>query len=345
MNTILYLYREIMPYNIPVLKELVKSGFEVAVVHRVKRKRTTYDHPELNGVNFYAEENFNKAELKDFAKELNPKLVFVSDWSDSKYNYCASFMKNKMNIPVVVGCDTQWKGGRQWFNVFTSSFRQKKYFTHVLTAGVRQFEYAKKIGFRNDEILLNLLSADTEKFNNTQSIPDKFEKNRKFLFVGRFAEVKGLHVLLEAWKKVKNKNGATLTLVGSGPLKEKFDKTGDVVVLPFMNQDKLITLSEESSCFILPSVYEPWALVIHEFAAAGLPLIVTNECGASPHFVINNYNGYVIKSDSVKDLQLAIEKIINADSEKLEKFSIRSRTLSKKINPEIVAQSFLSVLN
>jgi len=41
---------------------------------------------------------------------------------------------------------------------------------------------------------------------------------------------------------------------------------------------------ENSGCFILPSRYEPWALVIHEAACAGLPIICTNVCGTVDHF-------------------------------------------------------------
>ncbi len=63
-----------------------------------------------------------------------------------------------------------------------------------------------------------------------------------------------------------------------------------------MSQDVLIKEIQKSGCFILPSIFEPWAVVIHEFACAGLPIIATEVCGATPHFVINGFNGLSIKS-------------------------------------------------
>ena len=40
---------------------------------------------------------------------------------------------------------------------------------------------------------------------------------------------------------------------------------------------------------MLPSLYEAWGVVVHEAALAGMPIITTQETGASSEFVIDNY--------------------------------------------------------
>lgn len=45
---------------------------------------------------------------------------------------------------------------------------------------------------------------------------------------------------------------------------------------------------------ILPSYHEPWGLVVNEAMAAGLPVIVSNECGSSLDLVRDGENGYVL---------------------------------------------------
>ncbi len=45
---------------------------------------------------------------------------------------------------------------------------------------------------------------------------------------------------------------------------------------------------------MLPSVYEPWGVVIAEAAATGLPVICTEACGASVEIVRTGYNGLVV---------------------------------------------------
>ena len=341
---ILYMYREIMPYNIPVLKNLVEMGYRVSVIHSHKKRKSSYVPPSLEGVEFFDESDFDQRDLKAFAEKLNPDMAFVCDWSVRKFNLCGMYLRHKYNVPVVVGCDTQWLGGRQWANVFTSRFRQLVFFSHILVAGVRQYEYAKRIGFKNAQILLNLLSADVEKFSERKSERDDYSEARTFVFVGRFVHAKGVDLLLDAWRAISDRKGCKLVMIGEGPLKDELDYPDDVEIHPFSTQKELLEHAAGLACFVLPSIFEPWAVVIHEFAAAGMPLIVTDACGAAPHFVINNYNGYIVKTGSSTDLGAAMEKLINLDGETFRLFEQRSRKMSKTIHPELVARSLTSVL-
>lgn len=51
---ILFLYAEIMSYNVALFKEYVKSyNAEVYVVHWDKQKKTPYIAPEIEGVKYF----------------------------------------------------------------------------------------------------------------------------------------------------------------------------------------------------------------------------------------------------------------------------------------------------
>lgn len=333
-----------MPYNIPILRKMVDWGFHVIVVHDTGNKLTPYQPPKLEGVEFYTKDSFNQHSLNDFALQLKPELVYLNGRTTVIYNRTSMMLRRKFNTPVVMGSDTQWIGGKQWVNVLTSWFRHKLYASHMLVAGFRQFEGAKRLGFTNDKVSWPLYSADTDLFLSQKLTVEKFSVARNFLFVGRFAKVKGLDYLLNAWSKIERKNGATLTLVGNGPLKNEFQYPADVLVKDFSNQNDLLEIADRSSCFVLASIFEPWALVIHEFAAAGLPLIVTNSCGASDHFVMNNYNGFVVNPKSAEELAEAMQKIIDADANTLFEYGKRSRELSTSITPDIATAALLSPL-
>ena len=152
--------------------------------------------------------------------------------------------------------------------------------------------------------------------------------------------------MLKAWSKIGDKKGWTLELVGDGPLKETFRKEyPDVVIKDFMPQNELAKEASEAGCFILPSRFEPWALVIQEFTAAALPIICTRQCGASRHFALNGYNGYVVDAEDVDGLAKAMDKIINSSTEQLIKMAERSRQLSQSVTPDFVADTLLSILN
>jgi glycosyltransferase involved in cell wall biosynthesis len=111
-----------------------------------------------------------------------------------------------------------------------------------------------------------------------------------------------------------------------------------------MPQSELIKEIEQAGCFVLPSVFEPWALVIHEVAASGLPIIATNVCGAAPHFVISGYNGYQI-APSVESIKRALEKVMALSEVQLIQFSENSKKLAESITPELGAAQLMSILN
>jgi len=340
---ILYLYRELMPYNIEVLKELVAKNSQLIVVHDDVKKQTPYNPPEIKNATICRRSEFTYVKLLSMAFEFNPDLIYISDRTVSLYNKVAMALRKKKQIPVISGNDTPWRGGKQWFNVLTSVFRHKRYYSHMLVAGMRQFEYAKKLGFKNDRILFPLNSANLNVFLSLNISLDRF-KGRNILFVGRFHRVKGLDLLIKAWSKVENKNGAKLYLVGHGELLNSINLPEDIIVIAFSNQEELLRIAERCRTLILPSRYEPWGLVIHEFAAAGMPIIATNVCGAVPHLLINQFNGLVIKPHSLIEIVTAINKIMDMDEFELKQWGENSRKLAISISPDMVSAAILSVL-
>ena len=188
------------------------------------------------------------------------------------------------------------------------------------------------------------LSADVSTFNKV-SVDLKINVYpKRIVYVGRFAPEKGLKYLLQAWREIKDKKGWTLTLIGNGPEKEVLANQNDIEVLDFMSQELLVEQLQNAGCFILPSLFEPWALVLHEAAAAGLPILASDTCGALPYFVLNGYNGFTFCAGNVKQIKSAINKILFAQERDLLKMSQNSKRLAQKITPELVSQTFLSVL-
>ncbi|MCD8270160.1 MAG: hypothetical protein LUD46_18075 [Parabacteroides sp.] len=166
MMTILILYTELMPYNVVVIKELVKKGCCVHVVLYDTNKKTPYFPPLLDGVTYYKRSVFlNSDHLFRLIKKIEPDLIWTAGWVDPLYNKVAGMARKKFSLPVVAGSDTQWRGGRQWFNVLTSGVCQQQWFSHLFVAGEWQVRYARKLGFHPDHILMHNLSADVALFS------------------------------------------------------------------------------------------------------------------------------------------------------------------------------------
>jgi glycosyltransferase involved in cell wall biosynthesis len=126
------------------------------------------------------------------------------------------------------------------------------------------------------------------------------------IFVGALIRRKGVHLLLEAWKKL-NLPDAELLLVGSvhdeiKPDLEAF-ATSSVKVVGFTAnvQDEL----RRSSVFVFPSECEGFAKSTLEAAACGLPLIATRESGDA---IVDGETGVCIPANDVDALAAAIEQ-------------------------------------
>jgi glycosyltransferase involved in cell wall biosynthesis len=124
--------------------------------------------------------------------------------------------------------------------------------------------------------------------------PGKRPEIFRALFVGALIKRKGVHLLLEAWKKLKLP-GAELWLVGH-PHPEiephLVDLPGSVKILGF-NQ-RVEELYRQSSVFVFPSECEGSAKSTYEAAASGLAQITTRESG---DVVVDGLNGIIIPAN------------------------------------------------
>lgn len=229
-----------MPYHVAVFKELVEIGYELYVFWYAKAPKSSYRAPIIEHVTLYNKFDYSKHnDLIEKVNELTPEMVVCSGWTDKIYNRTALHFK-KEGIPTVVMSDTQWRGGKQWYNVLTSPFRIRRYFEYFFAAGILQHDYARKLGFPTDKIILHSLSGDTKLFNKVDIEKKKGKYPKRILYVGRFVEVKALDILIEAWNRIENKNLWNLVLVGEGPLKDKIQESDNLIIKDFMSQEGLI---------------------------------------------------------------------------------------------------------
>ncbi len=339
---LVFLVSDYMPHQLTTINTLIENYQAEILSVTFKESIPTKVLPEHS---FF---HYNGEQRDDFLKtilEFNPIAVVVAGWFFDDFVWISKQIRKRIDIPVVAYSDTQWSGSfKQRINCILSPFHLKKAFSHIWVSGIYQYEYARKLQYSKSNIIMHSLSCSKEYFTGISN--PSFEIKREFkklLFVGRFVEVKGLDLLLKAWSQIPDKNGWRLTLVGEGPLKNELKYSADVEIKDFMNNENLIIEMRNSDCFILPSIFEPWGVVIHEAVASGLPVIATNICGAVPHFVINNFNGLVVEP-KVESILRALRKLIAMSSVELERFSKNSKMLANRITPNDAVASIYSLI-
>jgi glycosyltransferase involved in cell wall biosynthesis len=340
-NRIAFLVIDYMPHQLTTINTLIEKYNCEVMSFTFKASIPT---PQIEKHQSYQFVQYNKLGTLEKLTIFNPDLLVVAGWYIKDYVWISKEVRRRLNVPVVSYSDTQWSSKpRQYINCLISRFYLKRAFTHLWVAGIYQYEYARKLGFRKDKIIYNSLSCNSAFFDNHVASSISRDSKKRLLFVGRLVQVKGVDLLIEAWKNIRFKSDWELIIIGSGLLKELIINVPNIQIIDHMDNNSIIDQMKQANCFVLPSRFEPWGVVIHEAAAAGLPIIASNVCGAVPHFLINNYNGFVIES-SVSSIQQAIERLINLDNQELLNFSINSKKLANSITPDICVSTLISIL-
>jgi glycosyltransferase involved in cell wall biosynthesis len=141
--------------------------------------------------------------------------------------------------------------------------------------------------------------------------PKSFDHDKlRMLFVARFAENKGIHILLKAIEELNNEGwGEKLhfDLGGKGPLFEHYsnnNKFANVNYLGFVSDEQLSSLYDTSDLFVFPTLFEGMPTVVLEAMSYGMPVIVS-DVGATAELV-DDSNGYLIEKNNVAALKSSI---------------------------------------
>lgn len=129
------------------------------------------------------------------------------------------------------------------------------------------------------------------------------------VYVGRFSPEKDVARLVRAFRASPDPD-RSLLLVGSGPEERTLRRlaAGDprVVITGFRQGQALADAYVSADVHVLPSLSDPWGLVVNEAMACGLPSIVSDRVGAR-EMVVNGYTGLVVTGGDELELRQALD--------------------------------------
>jgi len=113
----------------------------------------------------------------------------------------------------------------------------------------------------------------------------------------------------------------------------------------FVQPENFLEYIEKTGVYILPSHIEPWGVSLHEYAAAGFPMICSNKVGASEKFIQEGKNGYVFPARDIEAIKAAFSKVIVSSENELLDMQKKSIELSLLITPANWANTLMKLLN
>ena len=126
------------------------------------------------------------------------------------------------------------------------------------------------------------------------------------LFVGRLSPEKGLRTLIDAATFCKSRGvDVKLVLVGSGPDEEPLRVLGqragiDLEFHGFLEGDALAERYAAADIFVLPSLSEPWGLVVNEAMEFGMPLLLSDRVGCRTVLLQEGTNGFTFSAGAMR---------------------------------------------
>lgn len=194
----------------------------------------------------------------------------------------------------------------------------------VLPAGRRQAELFRFYGVPSDRIQIAYLTVDVTAIRALSTLPATVWRARHsvaegavvFLFVGRLEPHKGLGVLLDAFDRLwREPAPVRLVVVGDGSLRAEVERRaaaagpGLVRVEGRLPHPQVVQWMRAADALVVPSLFEPWGLVVNEGMACGLPIVATDRVGASDDLIEHGENGLIVPAGDPRALADAMRAL------------------------------------
>lgn len=328
------------------LRALADEGVELLVVHQRGEENAPFDLSAVTS-GFRSEEWADApdpAPIGRLLDEFSPDAVLASSWNFGAYRQvCRARQGQTLRI---FGMDNQWHGTpKQWLGVATARQVLRPTYDAAYLADERQAAFAARLGYPAERLIWGLYSGDSPRFAELARARGNALPPRRFLFVGRLVPEKGVDVLADAYRQYRSMVGDDpwpLAIAGTGPEEHRVAPIDGVKLHGFVQPDDLPSLFAEAGCLVLPSRFEPWAVVIHEATAAGLPVVCSRACGASTRLVLDGYNGAVVTPGDAPALAHALARIHRADDDQRRAMSAASSSLALQYSPQQWARRLLT---
>lgn len=342
---ILVLYEELALYLVNGFNVFAQNNeCEILIISKKVNSIAPFKFGELNHrISIKEREEFSGPELVNLATKFSPDMIFLGGWIYKPY---LNIVK-KLNVKALIAFDNQWNGSlRQIIGSLYFKLTLKRYISKAFVAGKKQSEFARRLGFTSSNITEGLYCCDHDLFSSYSKFKigstEPFPK--RFLFVGRYVKEKGIEELWSAFIDLQKEQPSDWELwcLGKGDIKpvehERIKHFG------FLQPSEMEKVVKNTGVFVLPSSFEPWGVVVHEYASAGFPLLCSDRVGANDMFLSENINGFTFKAENIDELKKNLNKFTSMSDIELRRMAFESFVLASKLTPYIWAEKLLSIV-
>jgi len=263
----------------------------------------------------------------------------------------AARMAKKLQKPLILTHHTQWYlYSRHYFPRFKRV--SPKIIDFLLKRFFRKCDAivcpTKEISNQVEKIMPRAKTVVVPNGIDTNSFsPQKIEKKKQIIYIGRISKEKSIDQLLKVFKKINQElPNHKLVIVGIGELLQEMKKltqdlglSQNVLFLGQRDRETLPKLLNESLLFLTLSKTEVMPLTVIEAAACGLPIVAPD----LPSFqeIFPDKKGAILL-DSEDEMALAVINLLK-HKKKLEELSFGAREAAEKLSSQNTAQNVIAL--
>lgn len=337
---------------------IVRRGHEVVVYGRIyPGEKSTPRFSEYEGVKIISFKTVNKAgfdtlfhSLKatiDIILKNRADIIHLQSGANSIWALLLRLFRKKV---IVSQFAMDWKRAIwPWYaklyyhfsNYLTAYIPNKVIFDNIYTKEYFEKKFRRQFDFVPYGSEVNISTEHTSIFEKIG-----VSKGKYFLFVGRFIPDKGLHLVVEAFQKVKTDK--KLVLVGGSPTPSDYEKAirdtdDERIIFPgYIYGDDTNILIKNAFVYVQPSLIEGLSPVILTVMGLGTPLICSD---IVENKFITGDNATHFKSGSIDDLSDKI-KFTLENSEKISQMAeTGKKDILTRFNWENISDQYIKIFN
>ncbi len=295
----------------------------------------------------YAFDAFNLAKKVTIHEGFSPNSTVVTCQDPFESGLVGYFLKKKFHLPLQLQIHTDFlseyfKGDLlNRIRVLIAKFIVPKADGIRVVSTVVSDSIKKQFPKLKTKVTVLPIFVDALKIINREVGFGSRGNEVSVVMVSRFTKEKRIEDGLSSFKNVIGKNpNARLTIVGSGPEKEKIisrisDLNLDHYVKVSEWENDVILVFKKADIFLLTSEYEGYGMTLIEAGASGCPIVTTNVGIAKTDLFKDGFNSYVCPVGDVECLSNKLNDLItNTEKRKLFKQRMQDSIKSVSISRE-----------
>lgn len=311
-------------------------GLQVQIYSPETRYHYAPEILEKLPIQIFTAEELSAGKLVRAVVQQGPDLIFVSGFSYKPFRQLLRVRELK-TAKVVMCMDAAWRGQLRQFAARVVYAPYVRRTSAVVVAGERGRQYARYLGYAANRIFGSTYGCDYARFSPAMAVRRKAPEGwpRSFVYIGRYAKIKGLDTLLEAYRRYRRarQDAWPLHCFGNGDLRDQLLQTEGVVDHGFLQPQELQEELSRHGAMILPSKHEPWGVALAEAAASGLPIICSDACCSGLDIVRQLYDGLVFAAGDAGQLTRAM-LYLHDHRDSLPEFGARAQVYAQAYSAE-----------